>query len=270
MKQKVASLRTGSGEPSWPELPPVGVYEQDAQRAGRPNGHGETGTTEAAERQARSGPAPIDWSKLEGRDPPPRAWWIQDWLTAAPTLCSGAGGVGKSILRQTIGTSLAMGCEFLGATTSPLRVLMWACEDDEVAIWRRQVNICSHFEIAIADLVGKLTIVPRLGCDNTLLDLVFGRPCFTSTFEILREQVNDLKADLLVLDNVGQVFGGGESDRHQVTVFVNGVHGIVAGRPFAPVLLGHVARSAGSEFSGSAAWENACRCGNRSQPCIGD
>jgi hypothetical protein len=88
---------------------------------------------------------------------------------------------------------------------------------------------------------------------------VFGKPTFTPAFFKLREQVNDLRVDALVLDNVGQTFGGNESDRHQVTVFVNGIHGIVRGRSFAPILLGHVARAAGSEFSGSAAWENACR-----------
>jgi RecA-family ATPase len=71
--------------------------------------------------------------------------------------------------------------------------------------------------------------------------------------------VNDLRVDVLVLDNIGRVYGGNESDRHQVTMFVNGALGMVRGRPFAPVFLGHVARSQGSEFSGSAAWENACR-----------
>jgi RecA-family ATPase len=75
----------------------------------------------------------------------------------------------------------------------------------------------------------------------------------------LREQVNDLNVDVLVLDNIAQIFGGNGNDQHHVTVFVNAVRGLVSGRPFAPIVNGHVARSAGSEFSGSAAWENACR-----------
>jgi len=39
------------------------------------------------------------------------------------------------------------------------------------------------------------------------------------------------------------------------------VYGIGAGKVprFGPIFLGHVARSQGSEFAGSAAWENACR-----------
>jgi RecA-family ATPase len=203
--------------------------------------------------------APIDWLAWRGRTPPLREWWIQDWLGPSPTLCSGTGGIGKSLLWQAIATSLATGREFLGPIARELRVLAWMCEDDENEIVRRQASICGHFEIGLDDLHGKLYVEPRLGYDNTLLDLCFGKPTFTPAFLKLRERVNDLAIDVLVLDNVGQTFGGNESDRHQVTVFVNGIHGIVRGRPFAPVLLGHVARTQGSEFSGSAAWENACR-----------
>src|SRR5207248_2370341 len=49
------------------------------------------------------------------------------------------------------------------------------------------------------------------------------------------------------------------ADGHQVTMFVNGMNGMVRGRAFAPVFLGHPSRASGSEYSGSAAWENACR-----------
>jgi RecA-family ATPase len=214
---------------------------------------------ESVEALQEEQPRIINWLNWNGRSPPAREWWIQDWLSPSPTLCSGAGGIGKSLLWQTISTALATGREFLAATARPLRVLMWMCEDDENEIVRRQDNICAHLQLDRAELHGKLYIEPRLGYDNTLLTLVYGQPTFTTAFFQLREQVNDLEVSALVLDNIGQVFGGNENDRHQVTVFVNALQGIVRGRPFAPVLLGHVARTAGSEFAGSAAWENACR-----------
>ncbi len=90
------------------------------------------------------------------------------------------------------------------------------------------------------------------------MDLVFGKPTFTPLMDYLREQINDLKIDILVLDNTGQTFGCNENDRHQVTKFVNGICGLTE-RPFCPVFLAHPARSQGSEYAGSAAWENACR-----------
>ena len=201
---------------------------------------------------------PIDWDRLDG-DPPSRTWWIQDWLGPSPTLCSGAGGVGKTKLLQVVGTSLATGREYLGPVAQPLTVLIWSCEDDQAEAWRTQVAINQHLRVSMADLTGRLYIVPRLGNDNTLLEVSYGKPQFTPLFDELRQQVNDLKVDVLGLDNLGQLFGGNENDRHQATLFVNGIAGLVRDRPFAPILLGHVARSQGSEYSGSAAWENAVR-----------
>jgi RecA-family ATPase len=202
---------------------------------------------------------PINWEALKG-EPPPRTWWIQDWLTPEPTICAGGGGIGKSLLTQAICTALATQKEYLSITTKPLTCLIWSCEDDENEIWRRQAAINRHFGVGFADLAGRLYIVPRVGLDNTLLDLAYGKPVCTPLMTgELRERVNDLKADVLVLDNIAQVFGGNGSDPHHVTMFVNETRGLVTGRPFAPIFTGHVSRAAGSEWFGSVAWENACR-----------
>jgi RecA-family ATPase len=201
---------------------------------------------------------PIDWHKLAG-DPPPRLWFIPEWLGPWPMLTAGAGGAGKTRLWQTVATSLATGRRYIAEPPVPLNVLMWLCEDTQHETWRQQVMINAHFGLTMADLKERLHIVPRQGRDNTLLDLTFSKPTFTPLLEELRQQVNDLKIDVLVLDNVAQVFGANENDKHHTTVFVNGIAGVVLDRPFAPVFIGHTARSQSSEFSGSAAWENACR-----------
>ncbi len=202
---------------------------------------------------------PIDWDALTG-DPPPRLWWIQDWLGPWPMIMAGAGGSGKTRLWQAVATALATGRHYLeAAQVAPLNVLMWLCEDSKDETWRQQAAINAHFGLTMADLKPRLHIVPRQGLNNTLLDLTFGKPTFSPLLEELREQVNDLKTDVLVLDNVAQVFGANENDKHHTTVFVNGIAGVVPDRPFAPVFIGHTARAQGSEFSGSAAWENACR-----------
>lgn len=210
------------------------------------------------EPRAEDGPLPpIDWDELKG-DPPPRTWWIQDWLGPWPSLTAGAGGVGKSRLWQTICTSLVTGSPFLETAVKGMRTLTWSCEEDTNEIWRNQAAINAHFKITMADLMG-LHIVPRLGQDNTLLAPIYGVPTLTPNFDELREQVNDLKADVLVLDNISQIYGGLPNDPHQVTAFVNALAGLVQGRPFAPVLLGHIAKAQGSEYSGTMAWENAVR-----------
>lgn len=212
--------------------------------------------SEAAEPTA---PKPIDWPSKAGRQPPQRCWFADQWLPAAPTLLSGMGGIGKTVVAQTLSTALVLAKPYICEIPAPLRVLNWLCEDSEDDVWRRQVSICQHFDVPIEHLADKLMIEAREGCDNTLLALTYGSPAFTTHFERLREQINDLQIDVFVIDNLAQVFGGNESDRYQATLFVNSIKGMVRGRPFAPIFIGHTARSEGSEYSGSAAWENACR-----------
>ena len=201
---------------------------------------------------------PIDWPKLIG-DPPQRSWWIPGWLAPNPMLFSGAGGKGKTTVAQAVATALVTNRSYLEEPrVRDLRALIWNCEDDESEIWRKQAAINAHFDLTMADLEDRLYIVPRLGLENTMFQLSMGTPQFTPTFYQLREQVNDLGIDVLILDNINQIYGG-LNDQHQVTQFVNAFAGLVRNRPFAPILLGHIARSEGSEFSGPAAWENAVR-----------
>lgn len=202
---------------------------------------------------------PMQWAELEGRTPPERQWLVAHWLSHGPMLLAGKGGIGKTLLAQTLATALALGRHFIDTVTSPAKVLFWACEDDHDELWRRQIAICRYFGVPLSALEGRLVIEPRLGHENTLLGTAFGQPCWTSLHEELRQQVNDYAADVLMLDNIGQTYGCLENDRHQVTKFVNGIVGLVSDRPFSAMLMGHPAKAAESEFAGSTAWENAVR-----------
>lgn len=204
----------------------------------------------------------LDWASFEGRDPPPRFWHMPDWLGGDPCLFSGRGGVGKTLVAQAAGSALSVGLEYItAAPAAPVHVLMWACEDSADELWRRQLDINRHFGIGFGDLVGRLHVESRRGLENTLFATAFGTPVFTSLRDELAEQIADYKASVVILDNIGQVFGANENDRHHVTAFVNGLYGIGSAvvPHFTPMLLGHVARSQGSEFAGNLAWENACR-----------
>jgi RecA-family ATPase len=201
---------------------------------------------------------PMDWGSLDGQEPPQRTWRIDHWLTTGPTLMAGAGGVGKSLLAQMIGTALALGRPYIAGITEPTVVLMWACEDDHDELWRRQVAICKYFGVSLADLQGKFILEPRLGRDNALYVQSYGVGGWTPLRRELKEQLNDYGARALFLDNIAQVYGGNEIDRHQVTAFCNGIAGLRADL-WSPVIMGHPGRAQGSEFSGSGAWENAVR-----------
>lgn len=199
------------------------------------------------------------WAELQAKDPPLRTWAVDHWLGYGTTLLAGRGGIGKTLLAQTLATALALGKNFLDAIVVPKKVLFWACEDDHDELWRRQIAICRYLNVEMASLEGKLVIEPRSGLDNTLFYAEYGAPKWTPLMGELTAQVGDYAADVTFIDNIGQTFGGKENDRHHVTTYVNGMTGLAQGRGHSTVILAHPAKQEDSEFSGSTAWENSVR-----------
>ena len=207
---------------------------------------------------ARPTPSPLDWHDLANKEPPERRWAVRGWFGFGHvTLLVGQGGIGKTLIAQQMASCLALGKPFIGDVDGPLRCLMWACEDDHDELWRRQVKIAKWADAGLDAFAENLVIVPRHGLENTIVSSEFGKLLYSPLLEDLREQVNDLHAEVVILDNVGQLYGGGENDRHAVTAFLNALSGALG--PRALMLLAHPSRSAGSEFSGSSAWENVAR-----------
>ena len=201
----------------------------------------------------------LDFRRLAQQKAPEQSWFRDGWLHSGTTLLAGAGGEGKSTLVQHEPTCGALGRPYFAPESPPYRSLVWNCEDDHDDMWRRQERICEHERIGMSELGGLLHLVSRYGCENALMAEVQRTLVSTSLFEELRQQVNDLAIDVLWLDNVAHMFLGSHDDRTQVTQFINLLNGLVRGRPFGVVLVAHVSRTLGSEFSGSVAWENAAR-----------
>jgi len=198
----------------------------------------------------------LDWSALAGAKPPEREWAVNHWLGMGHvTMLAGAGGIGKSLLSQTLASAIALGVNYIGEISQARRVLIWSTEDDHDELWRRQVAIAKYFNVPLTAFAN-LVIVPRLGMDNTLLELGRDGLMWKPTWGDLDAAVKENNAEVLFVDNVAQCCGN-EIDRHVVTTFCNAFAGIKPG--LATVLLAHPGRALGSEFSGSSAWENAVR-----------
>ena len=214
-----------------------------------------------ADQRERGAPlvAPIDFAAAEAQGKPPaREWWVDDWLMPGPTLLAAAGGMGKSLVMTMMGATLSLGRDYFAKCNGPRTVLYWACEDDADECLRRVWAAAEHLEIPISALT-RFHVVSRVGLDNALIRYERGSPTFTPAFDQLRRQAEALQADVVILDNNAHTFGGNFMDRGEVTHFVSAVSGMHVDRKVATILLHHVARSTGSEFSDSAAWENAVR-----------
>lgn len=199
--------------------------------------------------------SPLNWPALEQLQPPNRVWATEAWFGFGHvTLMVGQGGIGKTLCAQQWGSALALGRDFIDKTPRPLKVLMWACEDDHDELWRRQVAIAQWMQSPLSAFID-FKLVPRHGRENTIMVMDFGRPVFTQVRDELKEDAEGY--EVVILDNAAQVYGAGENDRSCVTRFLNGLAGALSGK--AVMLLAHPSRAQGSEYSGSGAWEAVAR-----------
>lgn len=204
--------------------------------------------------------APLDWTALANSSPPVREWVIDHWIPRNEvTLLSGPGGIGKTGVTQALASCVALQRSYLDWVPCPRRVLMWAAEDDSDELWRRQAAIARGLDVNLSEFAGKLYLESFHRTQVDLAALVQGRLTPMAMMNELRAQIGDYGAELVILDNIARLFGGNENDRHQVSSFITMLNYAASPTKAAIILLGHPAKAAGSEFSGSTAWEGAVR-----------
>jgi RecA-family ATPase len=171
----------------------------------------------------------INWPSLVGRKAPAREFILPDWIPAhCVTLLHGFGGAGKSLLAQQIGTAAILKCQFLGSVADACPVLAWWGEDDHDEIWRRQENINAALGIAsLANLESKLLWRPCPGDDLTMFTAATESDFRTTPlFQVLREQIRDLKIKLAILDSATQIAAIPENNRPLVTRCLQALTGL--------------------------------------------
>jgi hypothetical protein len=202
----------------------------------------------------------INWSELARQTAPDREWAIKGWLGMGHvTLLAGPPGAGKTALAQVIGSAISQGYEVIDYVPKARRVLMWAGEDDRDELWRRQKAIAQWMGYPLEAFQQNLIVLPLDQHDIALVETVNGKMEATPKLTELREQIGDLGAEVVILDSVARTFGGNENDRHNVTRYIAGLQWAGAPTSAAMLLIGHPAKAAGSEFSGSTAWEASVR-----------
>jgi RecA-family ATPase len=201
----------------------------------------------------------IDFASMPEVEPPPRRFVVGGWLPV-PCLssCYGGPGIGKSMIAQQLATCVVAGREFFGCAVARSPVLGIFGEDDSEELQRRQWRINQACGLKFADLAD-LHLEGAAGLDNMLCGFPGGAPKIGPLYEPLIAKANELKAGLIILDNRAQMFLGNENDRSQATYSANLAAGIARTIGGCVLLLGHDAKSAESEYSGSTAWDAVTR-----------
>lgn len=256
--ERIASAVGGS----WAELPAEWPANADVNDLHQRDGLAAVAELLAQAKEPRAErPSYAELANLDTAPPPPREWAVRDWLPRGTvTSLFGGGGIGKSLFVQQLATCIANGVQVLGQPVTMGPVLAFLCEDDNDEIRRRQAAILAHLGRSPAYSAAGLHIEGRAGLDNVMV--TFGadrKPTPGAFLALLSRECERIRPVALILDNIAQLFGGLENDRHQVTVFANILTGLARRFHCAVLLVGHVAKLQGSEYSGSTAWEAAVR-----------
>ena len=192
-------------------------------------------------------------------DPPPRRWVVNEWVPdTAVTSFYGRGGIGKSILMQQLAVAVATGTSFLGQEVTKGRVLGYFCEEDNNEILRRAKSIFDElmFDLKQCPELDDMYLAGRAGIPNIFAYFENDSSHYkTSEFEEFEKAVATIRPKLIILDNISQIFGGNEILRNHVTPFVNMITKVAKDYDCAIVMVGHIAKIKGSEYSGSTAFD---------------
>jgi RecA-family ATPase len=206
----------------------------------------------------------IDVAGWQNTPAPEREWTIKDRIPiSAVTLCSGEGGIGKTLLMLHCGAAIALGRDWLGALPEPGPVLGLFCEDDEHELHRRLDKIVEHYGESHAELAKNFNATSRVGEDavmaapnrNGIIEP-------TALFDQFREAACDIKPRLIIVDNSADVFAGNENDRAQVRQFVTLLRSIAVDANAGLILTSHPSLggiNSGTGTSGSTGWHNSAR-----------
>ncbi|GGD45811.1 AAA family ATPase [Pseudoxanthomonas indica] len=184
------------------------------------------------------------------------------------TLWGGHGGAGKSISTLQLLAHGACGQPWQGLTPDgAIRSIYLSLEDPGDLVRYRLRRVCESYGL---DERRVETGVRVFDCPDGRAALMsevssFGIRSMVETQ--LLAQVRELceGADLIVVDNASDAYGGNENDRQSVRTFMTALSRIAREHNAGLVLLAHIDKSAarnganGNTYSGSTAWHNSAR-----------
>ena len=226
--------------------------------------------------------SPIAWEDIAEVE---RQWLIPNWLPAnTVTMFTGQGGTGKSWLTLQVACEIASNAasgswgkptakipdppaEYDNTTDNEPKHIVFATYEDEPAEIKRRLNALTSSFDWIADqhdtIKKHLHIVDMRGIGSVWGPGAGNHIAITGELlrrgEELRSVCENIEARLLILDPLSGAFGGNENDRTAVYDFVSSFRGWGDEAKCAMLVIGHLPKTQGVQFSGSTAWEASAR-----------
>src|SRR5206468_1716844 len=86
---------------------------------------------------------------------PPRQWAVKDRIPLRqPTLFSGEGAIGKTLIALQLSVAHVTARDWLGTSPEPGPAIYLGAEDEADELHRRLADIAAHYGVRFADLAG--------------------------------------------------------------------------------------------------------------------
>lgn len=197
------------------------------------------------------------------RHPPAREWLVRDHIPLRqPTLLSGKGGGGKTIIALQLCVATALDQDWLGMPAAPGDAIYVGAEDEADELHRRIAAIADHYQVAMPALADRLHVASLAGQDAVLVECTRAGARPSTLFTHLYEMACDIRPKVIVLDTASDVFGGDENDMSHVTAFLGLLRRLAMHSNAAVIITAHPSQqglSSGSGLSGSTAWHGKVR-----------
>jgi AAA domain len=209
----------------------------------------------------------MDWEALGagGVAPPGPEFVVPGYVPRGlVTTLYGVDGVGKNMLIQRACMLAVARGEFFGQRVAPgFRAAVLGVEDLGDAIRDRAWRIGQEAAFGAGDwkALGARFVMPEL-IDVDAKMMAWDGKGEASVLGFARavgKFVEVWKPDLLVLDPISDLFSDEENNRARVVEFMRMMVRLARRKNIGLVLIGHPARSEGSEYSGSGAWSSKSR-----------
>jgi RecA-family ATPase len=207
----------------------------------------------------------IDMSGWDAEPIPPRLWSVRDRIPLRqPTLFSGEGAIGKTLLALQLAAAHALGRDWIGMLPEPGPAIYFGAEDEADELRRRVADIAAHYHVSVADLIAGGLHLASFAGKNAILGATNRAGIIEPTrlYSQIHKTVSETKPKTLVIDTSADVFAGNENDRTQVRQFVGLLRRLAIDGNCSVLLCSHPSLTginSGTGLSGSTGWHNSVR-----------